>query len=128
MIGCEMKENAHVKLEHLCMSHYLLLLLHHSHPGQKSFYIFEFFKRPMTCFQAPSSSYYYNSLGHGGYSFAWNVIDAYSGNDYGHREDRGLGKSGTDETRGSYHVLLPDGRVQTVTYFVDPYNGYQVSF
>ena len=70
------------------------------------------------------SSYYYNRIGAGGYSFAWNVQDAY--NDFGHREDRGLGKSGIDETRGSYHVQLPDGRVQTVTYFVDPYNGYQV--
>ena len=74
-------------------------------------------------FQAPS--YYYNSLENGGYSFAWNVIDSYSGNDYGHTEDRTVA-SGTDETRGSYHVLLPDGRVQTVTYYVDPYNGFQV--
>ena len=72
-------------------------------------------------------NYYYNQLADGaGYSFSWNVIDSYSGNDFGHREDRSF-KSGTDETRGSYHVLLPDGRVQTVTYFVDPYNGYQVS-
>ena len=78
----------------------------------------------LSLFQAPS--YCYNSLDNGGYSFAWNVIDSYSGNDYGHREDRGLGTSGTDETRGSYHVLLPDGRVQTVTYYVDPYNGFQV--
>ena len=71
------------------------------------------------------TSYYYNSLANGGYSFEWNVYDDY--NKYGHREDRGLGQSGTDETHGSYHVLLPDGRVQTVTYYVDPYNGYQVS-
>ena len=71
------------------------------------------------------TSYYYNRIGDGGYSFAWNVQDAY--NDFGHREDRGLGKTGIDETRGSYHVQLPDGRVQTVTYFVDPYNGYQVN-
>ena len=71
-------------------------------------------------------NYIYNSIGdNGGYSFSWNVQDAY--NDFGHREDRGLGKSGIDETRGSYHVQLPDGRVQTVTYFVDPYNGYQVN-
>jgi len=76
-------------------------------------------------FKGPSSSSYsYNSLANGaGYSFEWNVYDAY--NQFGHREDRKLGQSGTDETRGSYHVLLPDGRVQTVTYFVDPYNGYQ---
>lgn len=74
-------------------------------------------------FKPTSTSYFYNSLANGGYSFEWNVLDAY--NNFGHREDRGLGQSGTDETRGSYHVLLPDGRVQTVTYFVDPYNGYQ---
>jgi len=71
-----------------------------------------------------SSSYSYNSL-NGGYSYNWNVIDSYSGNDYGHREDRAFSKSGLDETKGSYHVLLPDGRVQTVTYYVDPYGGYQ---
>lgn len=86
---------------------------------QKKHLIYDFYS-----FQP--SSYSYNSLEHGGYSFSWNVNDAYSGNDYGHREDRTLGTSGADETRGSYHVLLPDGRVQTVTYFVDPYNGYQV--
>ena len=74
------------------------------------------------------TSYYYNSLHNGGYSFNWNVLDNYSGNDYGHREDRALSKSGLDETKGSYHVLLPDGRVQTVTYYVDPYNGFQVNF
>jgi len=71
-----------------------------------------------------SSSYSYNSL-NGGYSYNWNVIDSYSGNDYGHQEDRAFSKSGLDETKGSYHVLLPDGRVQTVTYYVDPYGGYQ---
>jgi len=71
------------------------------------------------------TSYYYNSLHNGGYSYNWNVLDKYSGNDYGHQEDRALSKSGLDETKGSYSVLLPDGRVQTVTYYVDPYNGYQ---
>ncbi len=71
-------------------------------------------------------SYSYNSLANGGYSYSWAVKDAYSGNDYGHQEDRKYDPAGGDETRGSYRVLLPDGRTQTVTYFVDPYNGYQV--
>jgi len=53
------------------------------------------------------------------YDFAWDVLDTYSGNDFGHKESR------NDKlTTGSYHVALPDGRVQTVTYTVDGYGGY----
>lgn len=53
------------------------------------------------------------------YNFAWDVLDTYSGNDYGHKESR------NDKlTTGSYHVALPDGRVQRVTYTVDGYGGY----
>ncbi len=54
------------------------------------------------------------------YTFSWSVRDDYSGNDFGHSENR----AGAD-TSGTYHVLLPDGRVQTVTYSVDRYSGFQ---
>ena len=75
----------------------------------------------------------YDSLQDSSYSFSWSVNDAASGNEYGHREARAYGKSGSassgtgnyHSTKGEYYVKLPDGRVQTVTYFVDPYSGYQ---
>ncbi|CAB3245177.1 unnamed protein product [Arctia plantaginis] len=49
------------------------------------------------------------------YEFGYRVRDSESGNDYGHRE----AKSG-DKTRGQYHVLLPDGRMQQVKYSAGP--------
>ncbi|XP_057365434.1 mucin-5AC-like [Daphnia carinata] len=51
------------------------------------------------------------------YSFNWAVYDGY-GNDYAHSES-----SDSKVTTGSYRVLLPDGRVQIVTYKDDGY-GY----
>ncbi|XP_057365441.2 uncharacterized protein LOC130686166, partial [Daphnia carinata] len=51
------------------------------------------------------------------YSFNWAVYDGY-GNDYSHYES-----SDSKVTTGSYRVLLPDGRVQIVTYKADSY-GY----
>ncbi|KAB1688375.1 chitin-binding domain-containing protein, partial [Klebsiella pneumoniae] len=54
------------------------------------------------------------------YQFAWAVKDDPSYNDYNHEEssdDKGY-------VKGSYKTLLPDGRVQTVTYTADDYNGY----
>ena len=45
------------------------------------------------------------------YEFSWEVQDDESGNNYGHQESRE-----GDETKGSYHVLLPDGRTQIVDY------------
>ncbi|XP_057372207.1 cuticle protein 19-like [Daphnia carinata] len=51
------------------------------------------------------------------YDFNWAVNDGY-GNDYSHSES-----SDSKVTTGSYRVLLPDGRVQIVTYKADSY-GY----
>ncbi|XP_064123060.1 cuticle protein 7-like [Macrobrachium nipponense] len=53
------------------------------------------------------------------YDFDWAVKDQYSGNDFGHQESRD-----GDHTQGSYYVQLPDGRLQTVTYYVDGDSGY----
>ena len=52
------------------------------------------------------------------YNFAWEVKDDYSQNDYGQTEKRD-----GDLTKGQYHILLPDGRTQKVTYTVDGYSG-----
>ncbi|XP_042227205.1 cuticle protein 19-like [Homarus americanus] len=53
------------------------------------------------------------------YDFDWSVKDEDSGNDFGHQESRD-----GDNTKGSYTVQLPDGRLQTVTYYVDGDSGY----
>ncbi|XP_037802396.1 pro-resilin-like [Penaeus monodon] len=53
------------------------------------------------------------------YSFNWAVSDDSSSNEFGHQETRD-----GDLTQGSYYVQLPDGRLQTVTYFVDGDSGY----
>ena len=56
------------------------------------------------------------------YSFNWAVNDRDSGNDFGQEE-----QSDGNVVRGSYRVLLPDGRVQIVTYTADHENGYQAT-
>ena len=53
------------------------------------------------------------------YKFGYGVKDSYSGNSYGHKESRD-GKSAA----GSYSVVLPDGRVQKVTYHVNGDSGF----
>lgn len=54
------------------------------------------------------------------YNFGYVVRDGRSGSDYGHQEAREL-----DSTVGSYHVYLPDGRLQQVSYRVHGGSGYQ---
>jgi hypothetical protein len=53
------------------------------------------------------------------YAFDWSVKDDYTYNNYGQYEKRD--GAATD---GSYHVLLPDGRTQTVTYYVNGDSGF----
>nr|XP_027233697.1 cuticle protein 8-like [Penaeus vannamei] len=53
------------------------------------------------------------------YNFNWAVDHDDSGNHFGHQEARD-----DDHTQGSYYVQLPDGRLQTVKYFVDGDSGY----
>ncbi|CAL4248421.1 unnamed protein product, partial [Meganyctiphanes norvegica] len=53
------------------------------------------------------------------YDFNYAVKDDYSVNDFGHSEER----DGLD-TAGSYFVLLPDGRLQKVTYTVNGDSGF----
>ena len=54
------------------------------------------------------------------YSFAYAVKDDPSYNDYAHQE------TAYDKwyVTGSYRVLLPDGRTETVNYKADDYSGY----
>ncbi|XP_018019750.2 pro-resilin-like isoform X1 [Hyalella azteca] len=53
------------------------------------------------------------------YEFAYDVKVPEEGNDYGHAERRN-----GDTTEGMYRVLLPDGRVQVVTYSVIGNSGF----
>ncbi|XP_042893526.1 pro-resilin-like, partial [Penaeus japonicus] len=53
------------------------------------------------------------------YDYNYAVEDHYSGNDFGHQEAR----DGYN-TQGSYYVLLPDGRLQKVTYTVNGDSGF----
>ncbi|RZF42228.1 hypothetical protein LSTR_LSTR004377 [Laodelphax striatellus] len=85
---------------------------------------------PPTAGRPPANSYgppAANGNGYGGgddngkpepFNFEYEVKDAASGNDYGH-------KASSDGTRvtGTYHVLLPDGRNQIVDYTADE-SGY----
>ncbi|XP_064111981.1 pro-resilin-like [Macrobrachium nipponense] len=65
---------------------------------------------------APS---YHSPAGPAQYNFNYAVKDDYSKNDFGHQENR----NGYD-TKGTYYVQLPDGRLQKVTYYVNGDSGY----
>ncbi|KAK4295357.1 hypothetical protein Pmani_032074 [Petrolisthes manimaculis] len=67
-------------------------------------------------YQPPTSNQYYETPAQ--YQFQWDVNDQYSGNYYGHSENR----DGAN-TKGSYYVRLPDSRLMKVDYYVDEY-GY----
>ena len=53
------------------------------------------------------------------YAYQYGVQDEYSGANFAANEN-----SDAKVVTGSYTVHLPDGRVQTVTYTADHYNGY----
>jgi len=53
------------------------------------------------------------------YDYSYGVADSLSGANFGASE----GRNGY-ATQGEYHVNLPDGRLQTVTYSSDPSTGY----
>ncbi|KAK4307488.1 hypothetical protein Pmani_020741, partial [Petrolisthes manimaculis] len=54
-----------------------------------------------------------------GYDYKYGVVDEETGNDFGHEETRD-----DQATTGSYYVLLPDGRLQTVLYSVIQDQGF----
>ncbi|CAL4064800.1 unnamed protein product, partial [Meganyctiphanes norvegica] len=54
------------------------------------------------------------------YSFGYAVHDSYNGNDFSANEE-----SNGKQVKGSYNVLLPDGRKQTVIYTAGPPEGYK---
>lgn len=53
------------------------------------------------------------------YDYKYGVVDEETGNDFGHEESRD-----DQATSGSYYVLLPDGRIQTVIYSVNGDDGF----
>ena len=53
------------------------------------------------------------------YHYQYAVQDDYSGANFGASED-----SDAKVVTGTYTVHLPDGRIQTVKYTADHYNGY----
>ena len=59
---------------------------------------------------------------HPAYNYNYAVKDDYAGLHFGQDKSRD-----GNATSGSYHILLPDGRTQTVKYSVEGYSGYVVN-
>ena len=53
------------------------------------------------------------------YAYTYGVKDEYHGVNFGENK-----KSDGNVVHGTYHVLLPDGRIQNVKYTADHYAGY----
>ena len=79
------------------------------------------YRPPQARYAAPESSeeasYEQESYEDAKYEFDWQVDEDY--NKFGQQEQRD-----DDNTQGSYYVDLPDGRRQTVTYYVDGDSGF----
>merc|ERR1712076_12564 len=54
------------------------------------------------------------------FAYEYGVKDGYSGADFAKNENQ----DASGNVAGSYVIHLPDGRVQTVTYTADHYNGF----
>ena len=54
------------------------------------------------------------------YTYNYGVADEYSGAAFSQQESN----DGTGVVEGSYQVNLPDGRIQTVNYHANDYDGY----
>ena len=68
-------------------------------------------RRRRTCTYTFNNSLLSLSQTEANYNWEYEVKDRPSHNDFGHKESR-AGYA----TQGKYHVTLPDGRIQTVTY------------
>merc|ERR1712071_142515 len=97
----------------------ILTSIKHSKPTMKYLIVAAIFAHALAEEAYPKAAYKSEEYAARPYSFDYAVKDDASYNDFGHQES-----SDGKVVSGSYRVLLPDGRVQTVTYTVDDYAGY----